>query len=50
MEVGRCTGCDLKLKFRTTGAERFLNMASEGPPDAVPGVPSVHIDGQYLGS
>lgn len=41
---------DLKLKFRTTGADRFLDMASEGPPDAVPGVPLVHIDGQYLGS
>jgi hypothetical protein len=40
---------DLKLKIRTTGANRFLDMASEGPPDAVPGVPLVHIDGQFLG-
>ncbi|MBW8636909.1 FAD-binding oxidoreductase [Hoeflea sp. WL0058] len=41
---------DLKLKFRTTGPDRFMDMASEGPQDAVPGEPLVHIDGQYLGN
>ncbi len=40
---------DLKLKFRTTGRERFMDVASVGPADCVPGIPLVHIDGQYLG-
>ena len=41
---------DLKLKIRTTGADRFFDTASSGPPDAEPGTPLVHIDGDYLGS
>ena len=41
---------DLKLKIRTTGADRFFDVASSGPPDAEPGSPLVHIDGDYLGS
>jgi hypothetical protein len=41
---------DLKLKIRTTGADRFMDMASAGPEDAVPGEPLVHVDGQYHGS
>lgn len=40
---------DLKLKIRTTGADRFFDRASAGPPDAEPGTPLVHIDGDYLG-
>lgn len=40
---------DLKLKIRTTGADRFFDRTSAGPPDAVPGTPLVHIDGDYLG-
>ncbi len=43
------TELDLKLKIRTTGADRFIDEASPGPADAVPGTPSVHIDGQFLG-
>jgi FAD/FMN-containing dehydrogenase len=43
------TTLDLKLKIRTTGADRFMDMASAGPADAVPGTPLVHIDGQFLG-
>jgi FAD/FMN-containing dehydrogenase len=40
---------DLKLKFRTTGADRFVDAASAGTPDSEPGTPLVHLDGQYLG-
>ena len=40
---------DLKLKIRTTGIDRFIDMTSAGPPDAIPGVPLVHIDGQFIG-
>lgn len=40
---------DLKLKIRTTGPGRFMDMASSGPEDAIPGRPLVHIDGQFLG-
>ncbi|MCB1219013.1 FAD-binding protein, partial [bacterium] len=40
---------DLKLKIRTTGADRFIDGASAGPPDAIPGTPLMHIDGQFLG-
>ena len=40
---------DLKLKIRTTGAHRFFDTDSAGPPDAEPGIPLVHIDGDYLG-
>ena len=40
---------DLKLKLRTTGIGRFMDKTIPGPEDAVPGVPLVHIDGQYLG-
>ncbi len=40
---------DLKLKIRTTGADRFLDMSVSGPSDAIPGTPQIHIDGQFLG-
>jgi FAD/FMN-containing dehydrogenase len=40
---------DLKLKFRTTGADRFMDTASAGTPDSDPGTPLVHLDGQFLG-
>ena len=40
---------DLKLKIRTTGADRFFDTASPGPAEAEPGVPLVHIDGEYIG-
>ena len=43
------TELDLKLKIRTTGADRFIDESSPGPADAVPGIPLVHIDGQFLG-
>ena len=40
---------DLKLKLRTTGADRFFDAASAGPADAEPGIPLLHIDGEYIG-
>lgn len=47
--VSAPTELDLKLKLRTTGADRFMDLASAGPDDAIPGTPLVHIDGQFLG-
>lgn len=44
------TTLDLKLKIRSTGSDRFIDEASDGPPDAVAGTPLVHIDGQFLGA
>ena len=41
---------DLKLKIRTTGMDRFFDTESFGPPDAEPGTPLIHIDGDFLGS
>ena len=41
---------DLKLKLRTTGIGRFMDMTIAGPEDAIPGVPLIHIDGQFHGS
>ncbi|MCG8559424.1 MAG: FAD-binding oxidoreductase [Hyphomicrobiales bacterium] len=41
---------DLKLKLRSTGIGRFLDTTIAGPADTVPGVPLIHIDGQFLGS
>ena len=43
------TKLDLKLKFRTTGPDRFMDATSAGPADCIPGEPLVHVDGQYLG-
>jgi len=40
---------DLKLKIRTTGFGRFMDTASGGPEDAEPGIPLVHIDGDFIG-
>ena len=40
---------DLKLKIRTTGADRFIDTATPGPPGFEPGLPSVHLDGDYIG-
>jgi FAD/FMN-containing dehydrogenase len=40
---------DLKLKIRTTGADRFIDMATAGPPGFEPGWPSVHLDGNFIG-
>jgi len=40
---------DLKLKFRTTGIDRYIETGSIGPPDAEAGTPLVHLDGQFVG-
>ena len=48
--VGRQIHSILNSRFRTTGRDRFFDAASTGPPDADPGTPLVHIDGDFLGS
>ncbi len=51
----RCIGeaprkLDLKLKIRTTGADRFFDTASAGVEGSDAGTPLVHLDGEYMGA
>ncbi|XWN32896.1 MAG: FAD-binding oxidoreductase [Devosia sp.] len=47
--AGAPRSLDVKMKMRSTGADRYLDTSMVGPPGCIPGIPIVQMSGQYLG-